>query len=109
MARLSKSEADQNLKPKGMGAHGQSDRNSKPIPNASSIAANPITTMIAMIPACAAGDALTGFSIFWLALGCALAIPQEALTKTIVLLEGARRAGSGMKAEMPAGLPTSVD
>ena len=63
--------------------------------------------MIAMIPACAAGDALTGFSIFWLALGCALAIPQEALAKTIVLLEGARRAGSGINAEMPAGLPRS--
>ncbi len=46
--------------------------------------------MIAMIPACAAGDMLTGFSIFWLALGCGLAIPPSAVAKTMALLEAAR-------------------
>ncbi|MBU6302119.1 MAG: hypothetical protein KGS60_11230 [Verrucomicrobia bacterium] len=31
--------------------------------------------MITLIPACFAGDLLTGFSIFWLALGCGVALP----------------------------------
>ena len=46
--------------------------------------------MIAMIPACGAGDMLTGFSIFWLALGNGLAIPREALMRTIAILEAGR-------------------
>ena len=46
--------------------------------------------MIAMIAACFAGDALTGFSIFWLALGCGLAIPREAQLKLAMMLSAAR-------------------
>lgn len=46
--------------------------------------------MIAMIPACAAGDMLTNFSIFWLALGCGLAIPREAVARTVGILEAGR-------------------
>ena len=46
--------------------------------------------MLAMIPACAAGDMLTNFSIFWLALGCGLAIPREAIARTIAILEAGR-------------------
>ena len=46
--------------------------------------------MLAMIPACAAGDMLTNFSIFWLALGCGLAIPREAVARTMAILEAGR-------------------
>ena len=63
--------------------------------------------MIAMIPACAAGDALTGFSMFWLALGCGLAMPQEALAKTIALLSAAQNEGKGVE-EVPAARVSSV-
>ena len=58
--------------------------------------------MIAMIPACAAGDALTGFSIFWLALGCGLAIPQEAVARTIAILEAGRMAAKRKESELAA-------
>ena len=58
--------------------------------------------MIAMILACFVGDALTGFSIFWLALGCGLAMPQEALAKTIALLAAARSDGKGVEQKSAA-------
>ncbi len=61
--------------------------------------------MIAMIPACAAGDMLTGFSIFWLALGCGLAIPRVTLAKTIALLEAGRQDESEEE-ELAATPPT---
>ncbi len=59
--------------------------------------------MLAMIPACGAGDMLTGFSVFWLALGCGLAIPREEVARTIAILEtgrmGAKRMDDGLPAE----------
>ncbi len=58
--------------------------------------------MLAMIPACAAGDMLTGFSIFWLALGCGLAVPREAVAKTIAILKA-----GGIDADL-MGKPSSV-
>jgi hypothetical protein len=33
--------------------------------------------LITLIPACFAGDLLTGFSIFWLALGCGISFPPQ--------------------------------
>ena len=58
--------------------------------------------MIAMIPACAAGDMLTGFSIFWLALGCGLAVPRSAVAKTIAILEAAGMGGKRLDGELAA-------
>jgi hypothetical protein len=56
--------------------------------------------LIAMIPACWVGDVLTGFSIFWLALGCGLAIPRDAIRKAIALVEGIRLSSDLTKTRM---------
>lgn len=61
--------------------------------------------MIAMIPACGAGDMLTGYSIFWLALGCGLAIPKATLARTIALLESGGE-DDEMEEEEPAAPAT---
>ena len=53
--------------------------------------------MIAMLPACGAGDMLTGFSVFWLALGCGLGVPREAIARTIAILKAGQVDANGME------------
>jgi hypothetical protein len=55
--------------------------------------------MITLIPCCFVGDLLTGFSIFWLALGCGISLPA---------VRGPRPQPGGLRRMHPAGIPARV-
>ena len=68
--------------------------------------------MITLIPTCFVGDLLTGFSIFWLALGCGISIPprlSRPLTTERPALGGPAGRAQGPGISEPVGPDSAVE